>query len=144
MKLAIELVPSTSWYNNLRSLMSKTEWDKVRKETYAKYEHKCGICKKNSHQFHCHEIWKYDDHNYKQKLVGFISLCTLCHHVKHIGLAGILAAKGKLDYEKVVDHFIEVNKCLRCDFEKHKKQAFVLWKKRSKHKWEVDAGKYSL
>ena len=29
MKLTIELVPSTAWYSNVRSNVSKEEWDKI-------------------------------------------------------------------------------------------------------------------
>ena len=91
LKLKIELVPKTSWYSNLRGKMSEKGWDNVRKKTYATFNYKCGICGSNEGQLHCHEIWEYDDKKHKQALKGFIALCVLCHHVKHIGLAGILA-----------------------------------------------------
>ncbi len=90
----------------------------------------------------CHEIWEYDDKRHIQKLAGFIALCNMCHHVKHIGLAGILASKGKLDYERVIEHFIKVNDCDRSYFEKHREEAFVLWKKRSLSDWLVDLREY--
>lgn len=32
MKLEIELVPKTSWWNNLRKILPKSEWDKIRKK----------------------------------------------------------------------------------------------------------------
>ena len=60
LKLKIELVPHTSWYKNLRKMLPKSEWDKIRKGTYAEYGHKCGICGANG-RLNCHEIWKYDD-----------------------------------------------------------------------------------
>jgi len=112
LKLTIELVPSTSWYDNLRKYTSKEDWDKIRKRTYAEYGNRCGICEAEG-RLNCHEIWEYDDKKHIQRLVGFIALCDMCHHVKHIGLAGILASEGKLDYEKVVEHFMKVNNCDR-------------------------------
>lgn len=66
----------------------------------------------------------------------------MCHHVKHIGLAGILALEGKLDYEKVVEHFMNVNNCDRRTFEEHKKRAFEKWREQSKHEWHIDLGEY--
>jgi len=141
LKLTIELVPKTSWYNNMRKVLPKTEWDKLRKQTYAEYGHKCGICDAEG-RLNCHEIWEYDDSNHRQRLLGFIALCNLCHHVKHIGLAGILASKGQLDYEKVVEHFVKVNRCGRRGFDKHRKKAFTQWAERSKHDWQVDLGEY--
>lgn len=142
LKLIIELVPSTSWYDNLRKVIPKVEWDKLRKQVYAKYGHKCGICGTDSGRLNCHEIWEYDDHNHEQRLIGFIALCDLCHHVKHIGLAGILASEGKLDYDKVVQHFTKVNGCDRRTFEEHKEQAFAQWRERSGYEWKVDLGAY--
>lgn len=141
LRLKIELVPSTSWYDNLRKYTTKEDWDKVRKAAYANYGYRCGICGTEG-RLNCHEIWEYDDKKYIQKLKGFIALCDMCHHVKHIGLAGILASEGKLDYEKVIEHFMKVNKCDRTIFERHKEKAFEQWEKRSSHEWQVDLGEY--
>ena len=91
----------------------------------------------------CHEIWSYDDANHIQTLKGFIALCDMCHHVKHIGLAGILAGEGKLDYSRVVEHFMKVNNCDLAAFEKHREEAFRQWAERSTYKWKVDIGEYS-
>ena len=142
LKLTIELVPSTSWYKNLRKRMSRVEWDRLRKGVYAEYNHRCGICGIDNSTLHCHEIWEYDDHNHKQRLAGFIALCILCHHVKHIGRAGLLASRGELDFEKVVDHFMKVNGCDRKTFEKHKNQASAQFRERSRHEWQVDLGEH--
>jgi hypothetical protein len=141
LKLTIELVPKTSWYDNMRKVLPKSEWDKLRRKTYAEHGYRCGICEAEG-RLNCHEIWEYDDNNHKQTLLGFIALCDLCHHVKHIGLAGILASKGQLDIERVVEHFMKVNRCERSAFEEHKKKACAQWAERSKHNWNVDLGKY--
>ncbi|RYX84437.1 HNH endonuclease [bacterium] len=141
LKLTVELVPRTSWYSNMRSAVSKDDWDKIRKQTYAAFGHRCGICQ-TSGMIHCHEIWHYDDENYVQTLEGFIALCEWCHHVKHIGLAGILADEGKLDYEKVVEHFMQVNVCDRLTFEKHVALALRRYRKRSMYQWKVELGIY--
>jgi len=141
LKLRIELVPSTSWYNNLRKVLPKSDWDKIRKKAYAKYEYRCGICGAKG-RFNCHEVWEYDDKKHIQKFLGFIVLCGMCHHVKHIGLAGILTSEGKLDYETVVEHFMKVNNCDEKTFKEHKESAFDEWRKRSQHEWHVDLGEY--
>ncbi len=139
--MKIELVPSTSWYDNLRKVLPKSEWDKIRKRTYAKYGHRCGICGAEG-KLNCHEIWEYDDKKHVQKLIDFIALCDMCHHVKHIGLAGILASEGKLDYDKVIEHFMKVNNCNKNAFEKHREEAFAKWREHSEHEWHVDLGEY--
>lgn len=139
LKLTIELVPRTSWYDNLRKVLPKSEWDRIRKRTYAEYDYRCGICGAQG-KLNCHEVWNYNDRDHRQTLGGFIALCDLCHHVKHIGLAGILASRGQLDYEKVVEHFVKVNECERSTFEEHKKEAFEQWAERSRHEWQVELG----
>lgn len=142
LKLKIELVPETSWYDNLRKYMDRKDWDRIRKQAYANYEHRCGICGDEG-RLNCHEIWEYDDKKHVQKLVGFIALCDFCHHVKHIGLAGILADRGELDYEKVVEHFMKVNNYDKDTFTKHRKKAFEQWRERSSHQWQIDLGEYA-
>jgi len=140
--LTIDLVPQTSWYNNLRSKMSNQDWDKLRKSTYAACDYKCGICGKDNTQLHCHEIWEYDDKKRIQTLKGFIALCVMCHHVKHIGRAGILADEGKLDFEDVIKNFMKVNNCDEQAFREHYDDAFEIWNKRSAVKWTVDLEQY--
>jgi hypothetical protein len=140
--LEIELVPKPLWFQSLRSVISKADWDKIRHETYFTNGNKCGVCKANG-KLECHELWQYDDIKHIQKLMGTIALCNLCHHVKHIGLAGILADEGKLDYDAIVRHFMKINNCTEVDFDRHYDQAFDLWEKRSKHKWTIAWGKYN-
>lgn len=141
LKLTIELVPSTAWYKNLRNAMPKSSWEKIRREVYAQYKYQCGICSVSG-ILHCHELWIYDDQKHMQKLNGFIALCRLCHLVKHIGFANVLAQDGKINFETVVDHFMRINGCDRKTFEKHKSEAFELWKRRSLYQWKLDLGEY--
>jgi len=141
-KLTIELVPETCWYSNLRSKMSNEDWDRLRRSTYAAYHYKCGICGKGNTQLHCHEIWEYDGKKRIQSLKGFIALCVMCHHVKHIGLAGILANEGKLDFEDVIRHFMKVNSCDEQAFREHYDDAFEIWNRRSAVRWKVDLQQY--
>ena len=141
LKLTIELVPSTSWFNNLRKLIPGALWDKLRKQTYAQYGYRCGIFSAEG-RLDCHEICEYDDKKHIQKLTGFIALCDLCHHVKHFGLANILASEGKLNLEEVVENFMKVNKCVRSAFERHVGEAFAKWRERSQYDWKVDLGEF--
>jgi len=83
MKLTIELVPSTAWYSNVRSNVSKEVWDIIRKKSYAKANYKCEVCgdvgtnQGVGHKVECHEIWHYDDDSHTQTLTGLISLCPI-------------------------------------------------------------------
>ncbi|BCL79671.1 hypothetical protein ccbrp13_21360 [Ktedonobacteria bacterium brp13] len=141
LRLTIELVPQPCWYSNMRKVVPRSTWDTLRRQVYAQYNHHCGICQARE-RLHCHEIWHYDDDQHVQTLHGFIALCEWCHHVKHLGLAGILAGEGKLDYDRVVAHFLAVNACRLEDFEEHRQQEFVQWRARNRYEWRTDLGKY--
>lgn len=141
LKLTTELVPRTSWYNNMRSVFSQATWDRIRRQVYSDYSHRCGICQAEG-RLSCHEIWEYDDQNHVQTLRGFVALCDWCHHVKHIGLAGILARRGELNFDTVVAHFMRVNGCDKATFDKHHLHAMSQWAERSKQPWQVNLGQY--
>ncbi len=143
MKLSAELVPKTAWNLSLAKLLPRSVWNGIREGHIQQNGKKCEICGKTEGIFNLHEIWNYDEVNHIQKLDGFVLLCTWCHHVKHIGLAGILANEGKLDYDKLVEHFCRVNACTEKDFEKHVKDAFAVWGKRSQYPWKQNFGEYA-
>lgn len=133
LKLEIELIPSTAWFNNIRNMVSRSAWDTIRKECYAKANHKCEICggKGRKWPVECHERWEFSDN--KINLLGFIALCPSCHEVKHIGLAG---KRGR--YEQAKRHFMKVNGLSSLDADKHIFEAFQLFSERSKHEWEMN------
>jgi hypothetical protein len=139
MKLTIELVPSTSFYSNVRSNVSKERWDEIRKQSYEKANYKCEICGdkgKNQgyrHDVECHEIWEYDDENLIQTLLGYISLCPKCHTVKHIGLAQIQG-----NFDMAVKHLCKVNDISQTEASQIIKDAFDKWKERSKNKYKLN------
>ena len=139
-KLTIELVPEPLWGKSLKNLLPKTEWDKVRKEVYATHKHKCEVCDAKG-KLICHEVWHYNDKTCTAELRGLVALCEMCNHVKHIGLAGILAREGKLDFDKVIAHFKKVNEC---DIEmliSHHAEAASQWETRSGIDWNIQLSK---
>jgi len=142
MRLIAELVPSTVWYSSLYRLLPREVWNGLREKIITENGRKCQVCGETEGKMNLHEIWSYDDAEFVQKLDGFILLCEMCHHIKHIGLAGILAKEGKLDYDKVRKHFCTVNGCSEEEFETHLKNAFMVWSNRSKHQWKQDFGDY--
>mgnify|MGYP001580783144 CR=1 FL=1 len=139
MKLTIELVPKTAWYTNVRSNVSKQEWDTIRKKCYKNANYKCEICydvgqnQGVKHPVECHEIWDYDDKTKKQTLKGLISLCPYCHKTKHVGLAQINGEE-----EIVLKQLMKVNNISRKEAEEYINRSFSIWKTRSNFKWELD------
>ncbi len=52
------------------------------------------------------------------------------------------AVEGKLDYERVVEHFMQVNGCDREAFEEHREEAMEVYHRRSAEEWQVDLGEW--
>ena len=133
--LSVELVPKTAWEINIRSEVSKSEWDRLRKYVYKKADYCCEVCggKGANHPVEAHEIWEYDDKKHIQTLIGLIALCTRCHRVKHIGLAQV---QGK--YDQARKHLALINGWTIEEAEKYIRKQFDLWEKRSKFTWTID------
>lgn len=133
--LNMELVPQTSWYTNVRSNVSTDIWDYLRKEFYAKANHRCEVCdgRGTRHPVELHEVWHYDDKTFVQTLVNMIVLCPACHEVKHMGLAGI---KGRADIAKKWLQF--VNAWSQEETDKHIDDCWRIWSERSKVDWTLD------
>lgn len=134
-KLTIELVPSTAWGANLRSILSKPEWDKLRKIVYREAGYVCEVCggKGSKWPVECHEVWKYDDKLFIQKLERMIALCPACHEVKHIGFAG---TRGR--GTEAIKHLAKVNGWNLEYAESYVRSMFMLWESRSRHEWTLD------
>jgi 5-methylcytosine-specific restriction endonuclease McrA len=135
MKLTIELVPQTAWYSNVRSNVTKAEWDVLRKACYKKAGYKCEVCsgKGPKHPVECHEIWEYDDKKHTQTLIGLIALCPNCHKCKHMGYARISG-----NYDIALKHLAKVNEITLKEAEKYVDESFEIWDKRSQNDWKLD------
>ena len=141
MKLTIELVPQTSWFKNLRSLLSESEWKQVRTKCYKNANYKCEICGNvgNKHPVECHEEWEYDDTNHIQTLKRLIVLCPSCHEVKHIGLAKI---KGNFD--RAIKHLMKINNINYDNALDYVLKVFYTYHNRSTHNWELNTDYLNL
>ncbi len=135
MRLTIELVPKTAWYSNVRAILSKAQWDTVRKQVYSAAYDLCQICGGvgPKHPVEAHEIFSYDATTGVQTLDEILALCPSCHQVKHIGLAQV---NGKFD--QAVEHFMKINGMSSDDSLKYIASKFKLWHDRSKLKWTLN------
>ena len=105
-KLQIELVPDGCWYSNLRSILSKTQWDFLKSDAKNRANGRCMICGCKTNHLEAHEKWSYDRNTRTQKLEDIVAVCKDCHSVIHIGRTQL---KG--DVERAENHFMKVNKC---------------------------------
>jgi hypothetical protein len=134
-KLEIELIPRSSFFTNVRSLVSQTQWDIIRKKCYQQAGYRCEICNGKGPKWpvECHEVWHYNPKTLVQKLVRLIALCPACHEVKHFGLARV---KGRDHIAKA--HLMEINKIGSEEADRHIGKAFNIWKTRNMEEWELD------
>lgn len=135
LKLSVELVPQSSWLNNVRAVVTSSQWDVIRGVVSSKTYYMCEICGGvgPKHPVECHEVWSYDHKTLIQKLERMIALCPDCHMVKHIGFAKI---QGKFD--KALKHFMRINGLGKDKAVKLIDDSFVIWAERSKKKWKLD------
>lgn len=109
-KLDFEFVPEECWGYSLYHLLSKEDWDKVRKDAYRRAGYRCCICGAKG-VLEAHEKWRYDDARALQTLEDVLALCRRCHEVKHISLA---YQRGRgADAE---EWFEQVNGCSQSEF----------------------------
>ncbi len=137
LKLTIEFVPRTCWWSNVRSNLKRSQRDKLRKDVYEAADYKCEICGGigTKHPVECHEIWDYDDKKSIQTLTKFISICPLCHQVKHIGLTKTLGQEyGKKAYKR----FQDINGLSDSDTKLFHDYFWQQWKQRNKKQWNFD------
>jgi hypothetical protein len=133
--LTIELVPQTCWFSNVRSEVSKADWEVLKQATFRKAGYQCEVCggRGASWPVECHEIWYYDDAEHLQTLVGLTALCPSCHEVKHRGFANV---KGRGD---IADrHLAQVNGWTKQLTKQYVEDQFQVWLKRSRHEWKLD------
>ena len=125
---------------------TRANWDHLRSLVYAAYNDQSGICHASKHisgvTLHCDEIWQYDDEHHVQGLAGFIALCEMCHHCKHIRLAAIHTSERTLDFQHVIAHFTQVNQCSYEEYKVYSQEAWDTWHERNTHHWVTDLGIY--
>ncbi len=102
--LKIELVPDGCWYFNLRSILSRAQWDYIKAEVKKKSGGKCSVCGRKTKFLDAHERWSYDEKNGIQKLEEVVAVCRDCHSVIHIGRTQL---KGNVI--RAEEHYMKVN-----------------------------------
>ncbi|WP_094603386.1 hypothetical protein SPSIL_014220 [Sporomusa silvacetica DSM 10669] len=134
--IVIELVPKTAWCSNLRSELTREEWEQIREKTFKAAGYVCEICgaRKTGNFLECHERWEYDSRYRVQKLIKTVSLCSDCHESTHMGLAN---KNGR--YQEARAHLTKVNNWDIATADEHFDKAGDEWIKRNKINWKLDA-----
>lgn len=132
--LVPEMIPPSSWQNNLRFVIEGRQWDVLRKECYKRAGFRCEMCgDAGKPHLEAHEVWEFDDDYCIQSLSGILCLCPPCHKGFHLGQA------KKLGLEKAThDRIMFVNGWSRSQLSKALDIAHLIWQHRARFHWEVD------
>lgn len=135
LRLTLDLIPKSTFNNNVRAIVSKKQWDYIRSQVYSEAYNICEICGGigPKHPVEAHEIFSYNDKTLVQKLEKIIALCPNCHMCKHMGLAEIM---GKKIIAK--QHLMHVNKMTKKQANIYIAECFKIWKERSNKNWILD------
>lgn len=144
--LRIELVPRSAWWQNVRSHVSRKDWEKCKQYARAKTaDGSCIICGSSGYEqgrnypSEAHEIWGYDDETSTQTLVDIIPLCPLCHQCKHLGHTRQHASPDH--WATVIEHLQSVNRWTDEQTLSAVELAFAIWDLRSQvPRWHLDIG----
>ncbi|WP_449279232.1 DUF5710 domain-containing protein [Leucobacter sp. GX0328] len=136
--LYVDLVPQSCWFTNVRSCVSKRDWNRIRRMMSDRAGHQCEICgsrrdKEAKRWLEAHERWDYDEEQAIQTLRRLILLCTDCHTATHFGHASL---RGKEDIATFV--LARVNNWSAQELMDHIDQAFIDWRRRSQLSWRLD------
>lgn len=134
--LFVDLVPRSAWYSNLRSEVSKIEWDQIKRQTSNVAGRRCEACggRGSTWPVECHERWKFDEAAGVQILLRTIALCPACHEATHLGLAEVKGRAGDARTQ-----LMQVNGWSEAETERHIDAAFDTWRRRNEMKWALDA-----
>lgn len=132
--LVPEMLPITTWEDNLRTRLKPEHWDRLRRYCYKAAGNRCEICGKLGDPYlECHEEWKFDDVNKVQKLKKLIAVCTLCHKAHHLGFARRAGI-----YTEVLEHIKWVNHWTDAELQPALDEAQRICDERSEHQWTLD------
>lgn len=129
-----EMLPATTWEENLRSALPEDRWDALRKHAYSAAGYRCEICGGAPRpHLEAHEKWEFDDVWCVQRLAGILALCPPCHKAHHLGLARRLGL-----YEDVLAKMEEVNGWSRAQTLSALEKARAQADERNRYHWTVD------
>lgn len=135
MQLTIDLLPSSCWKMNLRTVYSPSNWNKIRKYVYKRANYRCEVCggRGKNHPVECHEEWGFDDESKILHLNNLVALCPSCHRVKHFGRSVSVGL-----YKPTISHLMKVNKMNGMEAKVYIEEAFRVYKERDTYDWKVD------
>lgn len=129
-----EMLPVTTWEQNVRTRLTPEVWDRMRRHAYQAAGYRCRICGADG-RLEAHEDWRLVNETCVQELAGILALCPLCHKVHHLGIARRL---GMLS--EVRTHMMRINGWSTAALDAAIAEAYEVWEQRCDWPWQVDLG----
>lgn len=127
-----DMLPCSTWEQNVRHLLGGEAWDKMRRHAYKAAGYRCEVCGTKG-KLEAHERFELINETGVQRLEAIESLCPLCHKAKHLGIARRL---GML--EDVKRHMLRINRWTPRQLEAAIADAYETWEQRAHWDWTVD------
>lgn len=142
-RLYPDLLPENVWGSNLRGILSRAEWDRLRIPVCESAGNVCEVCGRpgfdpstgRRRRPDCHELWSFEirGDRFVQRLDRLIALDADCHRAQHIGLA---AVKGEIHL--VRRRLAEVNGWEAERSQAAIEEAIASFRYRSSFRWDLD------
>jgi len=130
--LVPEMLPITTWEQNIRHKLGPDAWDRMRKHAYRAAGFRCEICGASG-KLEAHELWGLANETCVQKLERILALCPYCHKAHHLGIARRLGM-----YDDVRRHLKYVNSWSDRELAAAIQDAYEIWEQRCEWPWQVD------
>lgn len=133
--LLIEPIPTPLWGVNLRSLLTATEWKRLRDPIFEAADRRCEICGGQGarHPVEGDEVFSYDEETATAGLRCIVAVCPSCHAAKHIGRTGLAGFESE-----ALDHLATVNGWTSKQVTAHYLESYRTWARRCDIKWRTD------
>ena len=144
--LYVDLVPSSAWAQNVRDVVSNSDWCRLRNFARDRAHWRCEICdavfgkgkraRTCSSFLEVHERWSYDSVDQRTGIMvlkRLVAMCTVCHQVTHLGRAELMG-QG----QAAMSHLMHVRGCNVAQAMEMRAQAERLFNLRSLMSWQLD------
>ena len=130
--LTVELTPRTVSGKSLSTMLTTDEWDTIRQDVYAKYNHTCPHCSAPADR--ANVLWHYNMNTRIQTLVGIEATCAQCGLVSHYQ-----AVQDERTGGMAHQHLMQTNGWTLAQVQEHLTHAMAQYEMRSAVSWTMDA-----
>lgn len=125
-----DLLPRAAWGKNLRAMLTRPAWDRLRRWAYARAGGVCEHCGQTGHDqgrrhaLEAHEVWDVCAETQTVTLRGIVALCPLDHAVAHLGRT---LTQGRHAFVRAVGHMQATHRLTSAQTEAVVDAAFRTW-----------------